>query len=452
MLSQISCQNRNFRAYSILLAKISSISNLLLDFDGVFDSGHSHSLKRLDPDILKAGSIPLIGNSKTQSTWLERLNHQLSIRSETGQLRTRSAFSMQSGVEFDSNGRRMVHFAANDYLGLAGHPSIASQVAEHMQKSGRVGSGASPLIVGRSLELESLEKPLAEFERTESSLVFSSGFAANVGAISGLVQAEDGIFSDSLNHASIIDGCRLSKGRRWIYEHQDLGHLEVLLKTHRSECRQAFIVTDTLFSMTGDLANLLELGQLAARYDGLLIVDEAHATGVYGRRGSGLCEELEMEDFVAVRIGTLSKAIGSVGGFVSGSNILIEWLVNFARSYIYSTALPPHDALAAELAIQRIMRMHDERAYLRRQSSELRTRLQSLGWRVPSGDSPIVPISMTDELHAVQTSRRLAEQGLFIPAIRPPTVPEGQSLLRISLSLAHRPEHFDRLVDAMATF
>ncbi len=391
-------------------------------------------------------------NDKTRRTveWQQHLAEQLEQRRHSGRLRTRRVFPQESGVEFQQNGQTMVHFASNDYLGLAGDATIAKLVADYLKRTERSGSGASPLVVGRGPELEMLEERIAQFEETEAAVVFSSGYAANVGTLGSLIQAGDGIFSDALNHASIIDGCRLSKGQRWVYAHNDLDQLDTLLRTHRSTCHRAYIVTDSIFSMTGDAAKLIELCQLAATHDALLIVDEAHATGVYGRRGSGLCEEMQVESQIAVRMGTLSKAIGSVGGFVSGPSVLIEWLVNFARSYIYSTAMPPHVAMSACFALERISKMENERQELRHRSQSLRSSLQQKGWSVPSGDSPILPIAMDDEQHALQTSQRLLEKGIYVPAIRPPTVPEGECLLRVSLSLAHRQEDMDRLVDAIS--
>jgi 8-amino-7-oxononanoate synthase len=294
-----------------------------------------------------------------------------------------------------------------------------------------------------------LEARLAEFEGTEAALLFSSGFAANLGAITALVGRGDAIFGDQLNHASIIDGCRLSRAEVHVYPHGDMGRLEQLLE-QAAGLRRRLIVTDSLFSMDGDLAPLGELAELAERYDCLLMVDEAHATGVFGRQGRGVAELLGVEDRVHVRLGTLSKALGCAGGFVSGSRGLIEWLLNRARSYVFSTAQPAAEAAAAIAALEVVEQEPQRRRQLLARSAQLRDALAGQGWDVGPSASQIIPLLVGQESRAVAISAALAERGLLVPAIRPSSVPAGQSRLRISLSYGHTPEMLATLEQALS--
>ena len=261
-------------------------------------------------------------------------------------------------VRLRIDGRELINFGSNDYLGLAADPRLAHAAAEAIEHEG-FGSGASPLITGHGAAHRRLEQRLAEFEGTEAALVFSSGFAANAGTIAALVGPGDVVYCDRKNHASLFDGCRLSRADVRVYPHADCARLASLL-AESQKYRRRLIVTDGLFSMDGDLAPLAELAELAARHDAMLLVDEAHATGVFGPNGRGVSEHLGVEDGVHVRVGTLSKALGSVGGFVAGSRSLIEWLVNRARPYVFSTAGPAATAAAALAALD-IVRNEPER-------------------------------------------------------------------------------------------
>ncbi len=289
---------------------------------------------------------------------------------------------------------------------------------------------------------------LAEFEGTEAALVFPSGFAANAGTIAALVDKHDAIYSDRKNHASLIDGCRLSGAEIHIYAHRDCRRLEFLLQAG-DRYRRRLIVTDSLFSMDGDLAPLDQLARLAERYDCMLLVDEAHATGVLGARGRGGCELLGVEHDVDVRIGTLSKALGSSGGFVVGSRMLIDWLLNRARPYVFSTALPPALAAAAAAALEIVTREPERRGQLLARAAELRARLRARGWRVGDSIGPILPLVIGDAQRTMQLSARLREQGFLVPGIRPPSVPKGESLLRMSLSYGHSREMIEQLLVAL---
>jgi 8-amino-7-oxononanoate synthase len=362
------------------------------------------------------------------------------------QLRERAG---QQGVEIELGGRRVINFGSNDYLGLAADPRLAQAAADVMRDEGW-GSGASPLIAGRSAAHVALERRLAEFEATEAALVFSSGFAANVGTIAALASRGDIIFSDAHNHASIIDGCRLSGARVQIYPHLQLDQLTSMLQ-QASQFRRRLIVTDTLFSMDGDFAPLRELAALAQRFDAMLMVDEAHATGVYGEHGRGWGEALDVEEDVHVRIGTLSKALGSMGGFVAGRKSLIDWLTNRARSYVFSTAPPAAWCAAAIAALDIVEHEPQRRTQLAANAIALRARLRHQGWNTGESESQIVPIYIGEAEPTMTLAARLLQRGVFVPGIRPPSVPEGQSLLRISLSSAHSSAMIDQLCDALGS-
>jgi 8-amino-7-oxononanoate synthase len=342
-----------------------------------------------------------------------------------------------TAAEIERDGRRYVNFSSNDYLGLAAK-ALSRAACEAIGERGW-GSGASPLVTGRGELHARLEEELAAFEGTEAALLFSTGYAANVGAVTALAGKEDVVYSDAKNHASIIDGCRLSGARVVIYPHADAAALATLLRENRSY-RRRLIVTDSLFSMDGDLAPLHALVELAEQFGAMLMADEAHATGVFGERGRGVCEHLGVEDGVHVRVGTLSKALGSLGGFVAGRRSLIEWLANRARSYVFSTA--PLEAMAAAgLAALRIVRdePHRRRDLLER-ATWLRDRLGRDGWNVGRSESQIIPLRIGEPLPAMELAAALRERGFLAPAIRPPSVPEGESLLRISLSYDHSAE------------
>jgi 8-amino-7-oxononanoate synthase len=376
------------------------------------------------------------------------------------------------------DGKQLVNFGCNDYLGLAADERVIAAAVDATKREGW-GSGASPLVSGRSEAHAALERRLAEFEGAEAALVFPSGFAANAGIIPALVEDEDAIFCDAKNHASLIDGCRLSKAARFVYPHGDCAALEKLL--HSAErFRRRLIVSDTLFSMDGDLVPLAELAELAHKYDAMLMVDEAHATGVFGANGRGVVEMLDAEqrgarseerragirsgataglsssvrsaglyERVHIRVGTLSKALGSGGGFVCGRQPLIDWLANRARSYVFSTAQPAATSAAAIAALDIVRAEPHRRGRLLASATELRFRLQNQGWDTGRSESQIIPIAVGDATLTMELAGRLKELGFFVPGIRPPSVSEGESLLRISLCFHHTPEMIDGLVGAL---
>lgn len=346
------------------------------------------------------------------------------------------------------DGRELLNFGSNDYLGLAGDRRLAAATAAALNEEG-FGSGASPLITGRSALHAHLEERLAEFEGTEAALLFNSGFAANMGTVAALAGPGDAVFADAKNHASLWDGCRLSRADVRVYPHADWQALDDLL-SKAARYRRRLIVTDSLFSMDGDLAPLAELAELARHYDAMLMIDEAHATGVFGTRGRGVAEHLGVEDGVDVRVGTLSKALGCAGGFVAGSRALVEWLVNRARSYVFSTAAPACIAAAAIAALDVVRDEPQRRAGLLAQADSLRRALAAQGWNVGRSASQIIPLNVGEPARAMAMTASLRECGLLVPAIRPPTVPEGESCLRISLTCNHTPEMIATLSAALS--
>ncbi len=344
------------------------------------------------------------------------------------------------------DGRELVNFGSNDYLGLAHDSRLAAAVIE-VARDGW-GAGASPLVTGRTAFHAQLERRLAEFEGTDAALLFGSGYAANVGTIGALAGRPDAVFSDAKNHASIIDGCRLSRSDVHIYPHRDHQALETMLRA-AGTYRRRLIVTESVFSMDGDLAPLIELASLAERHECMLLVDEAHATGVFGTLGRGLSEQLGVEDRVDVRVGTLSKALGSSGGFVCGKQTPIDWLANRARTYVFSTALPPAICAAGIVALDVIRDEPNRRTDLLERSAMLHGRLRETGWLTNSNASQIIPLVVGEAADALKLSEQLQALGVLVPAIRPPSVPQGQSLLRISLSWTHTEPMIEQLLAAL---
>lgn len=355
-------------------------------------------------------------------------------------------------AEIEVDGQRLVNFTSNDYLALAADERLVAAAGQACREAG-VGRGASPLVSGRAHVHETLQRRLAAFEHAEAALLFPSGYAANTGAIAALVDRGDAVYADAKNHASLIDGCRLSRADKHVYRHGDVDHLRQLLEDG-GQFRRRLIVTDTLFSMDGDLAPLPELADLADQYDAMLMVDEAHATGVFGQTGRGAVEFFttdanRLDDRVDVRVGTMSKALGAAGGFVCGSDSLVQWLANRARSFVFSTAHPAATSAAAVAAVAAIEADPSRGAQLLRVAAGLREQLVRQGWDVGRSASQIVPIYVGDAARAVRLSARLREHGFWVPAIRPPSVPPGESLLRISLSVGHTPTMLQGLLEAL---
>jgi 8-amino-7-oxononanoate synthase len=341
-----------------------------------------------------------------------------------------------------------IPLSSNDYLGLARDPRLAAETIRAIERSGRVGSTGSRLLAGNSEDWEQAEKEFAAFAGTEAALYFSSGYAANTGLLAALVRPGDLVFSDSLNHASLIDGMRLSGARKVIYPHADLARLEEALARHRDEPGAKLIVTESLFSMEGDLAPLAKLLALAREYGAELIVDEAHAVGVFGPEGRGPVYEASIANELLAVVHTCGKALASAGAFVCSGAALKNYLVNRARTFIFSTAAPPYLAHQIRAAVGLARAMDAEREHLQAVAAMLRDGLRAEGFDVRSGASQIVPVVAGASETALAWAESLRDDGFAVRAIRTPTVPEGTARLRLSLTAALGQEEIDRLLRA----
>ncbi len=333
------------------------------------------------------------------------------------------------------DGRDFILLSSNNYLGLSNNPLIKKKSAEALKKYG-TGACASRLISGNIEPYISLEKTIAQFKGTEKALVFSSGYAANVGAISALAGTDDTIYSDSLNHASIVDGCRLSGADIKVYNHGSAPDLERIIKRSGKRGKK-IIITDSIFSMDGDIAPLDEIRTIADKYGCLLFVDDAHATGTMGKTGRGSAEYFHINGKIDIYMGTLSKAVGSVGGFIAGRKILIDYLINKSRSFIYSTGLPPASLAASDAALKLIAKDTSYLEKLKRNIQTLSDGLSALGYDTMGSKSQIIPLLTETEERAIRAFKYLYKNNIFVPAIRPPTVPKGKSRLRITPMASH---------------
>ncbi len=348
-------------------------------------------------------------------------------------------------------GRRLINFSSNNYLGLAHHPVLINAAIEATRNYG-TGSGASRLITGSMRVHEELEEAIATFKGAEKALLFNSGYHANIGVISSLMRDGGVIFSDSLNHASLIDGCRLSKAQVQVYRHNDRTHLQALLEEASQNNSRKLIITDTIFSMDGDLCLLPDIMNLAEKYKAFVLVDEAHATGVLGRRGRGAVEHFGVQSShpYLIQMGTLGKALGSFGAYVVGSRDLIDWLINTARSFVYTTALPPGVAAASQAAIQLVSNDLSFKEKLWENVAYFNKKLRAITQfsDIPSV-SPIFPIILGSAEKTMEASLSLFDKGIWIQGIRPPTVPEGTARLRLTLMSTHTRDQLDRCLEAL---
>jgi 8-amino-7-oxononanoate synthase len=351
------------------------------------------------------------------------------------------------------HGERVADFASNDYLGLASDHRVARAASAVLQSEG-TGAGAARLISGHHPVHEALERALASFKGVERTLLFPAGYMANLGTIPALVGRGDVIYSDALNHASLIDGCRLSRATTRVFPHCDLAALRLMLQQDEGQFRRALIVVEGMFSMDGDIFPLDGLVDLAAQYGAWTYVDEAHATGVLGPTGAGAAEQFGVADRIDVVVGTLGKAFGTMGAYVAGSLELVEYLTSTARSFIFTTGTPPAMAAAALEAL-RIAEVEPwRRQHAKDRARQLRQRLRAAGRAAPGpDDSHIVPVVVGDAMRTMALVADLRRRGFLVGGVRPPTVPPGTSRLRISLSAAHAPDLVDmlaaHLIDAM---
>jgi 8-amino-7-oxononanoate synthase len=351
-----------------------------------------------------------------------------------GLYRRLRAVSGPQGPRVLLDGKPVLLLCSNNYLGFADHPRVREAAAEAAMRYG-AGAGASRLVSGNMTIHRRLEEQLAAFKHAEACLLFGSGYLANAGVVSALAREGDVVFSDELNHASIIDGCRLSKAETFVYDHCDTEHLEWGLR--QAEGRGSLIVTDGVFSMDGDVAPLERIVELGQRYDARVMVDEAHGTGAIGPEGRGSVAAAGLEDEVDVIVGTLGKALGSYGAYVCCDKSMAKYLINTARTLIFSTALPP-PAVAAAIAALALLREQPRRVEkLQRNAEVLRDALAAEGLPVGGSSTQIVPLVVGDATAAVRASERALERGVFAQAIRPPTVPAGTSRLRLALMASH---------------
>ena len=367
---------------------------------------------------------------------LSRCEERLTTLKSQDRLRVPRTVDLLPGGRCRIDGSEVVNFGGNDYLGLAQELGQSERLTEVLKS--QIGATASSVVAGRSRHHAELERDLARFEDTEAAILFPSGFAANLGVLTSLVEPEDAVFCDRENHASIIDAARNSDGQLLVYRRDNLERLRETLQRRRAGFQNVFLVTDGVFSMDGEVAPLDSLCDIAEEFDAVVIVDEAHGTGVLGASGRGACDFFAVEDRVFLRIGTMSKAMGGLGGFAVSHQSTIELLRNTARTQFYSTALPPV-ICEAMLESLRIIRAQPERRERLAELTEEARRLvaDSGGCVIGDGVGPIIPIAAVDEKHVVSTSKRLLASGFFVPAIRPPTVPRGTSRLRMSLNTQH---------------
>ncbi|MGW8227658.1 MAG: 8-amino-7-oxononanoate synthase [Gammaproteobacteria bacterium] len=376
-----------------------------------------------------------------------KLKAQLAEREQAGLYRRRQVIESPQGMEVELDGRRYLNFSSNDYLGLASHPQVIAVMAEGARQWG-VGSGAAHLVSGHSLPHHALEEELAEFTSRPRALLFSTGYMANLGVVSALLGRSDTVFEDRLNHASLIDAGILSRAKFIRYPHANVADLLARLTTHQSGAR--LVVTDGVFSMDGDLAPLPALVQACQQTNAWLMVDDAHGLGTIGEQGRGSLEYFKLDSAaVPILVGTLGKAFGTFGAFVAGSDALIESLIQLARSYVYTTALPPAVAEATRASLRLVQAESWRREKLQALVQRFRRGASELGLPLLDSFTPIQPLVLGDAGRALSVSQCLRQEGFLISAIRPPTVPEGTARLRITFSALHEEQHVDRLLAAL---
>lgn len=373
------------------------------------------------------------------------LEPALAERRRQQRYRQRRTVDSPSGPTVTVDGRSCRNFCSNDYLGLANHPDVVAALRDGAEQYG-AGSGASHLVCGHQRPHHELEEALADFTGRERALLFSTGYMANLGAVSALVGRGDTVLEDRLNHASLLDAGLLSGARFRRYAHADAGDLANKLADGRG---RQLVVTDGVFSMDGDAAPLAELADTCEQQGAGLMVDDAHGLGVLGETGGGLVETTGLGERVPVLVGTLGKAFGTGGAFVAGDEALIETLIQFARTYIYTTALPPAVAAATLRSLELARTDNWRREHLQTLIKRFRTGAAERGYPLMSSATPIQPLQVGDDETALHISERLREQGFLVTAIRPPTVPEGTARLRMTLSAAHEEADVDALLEAL---
>jgi len=360
--------------------------------------------------------------------------------------RLRIIASSQEATVVISN-KKYLSFSSNNYLGLATHPKLKEAAIEAIKRFG-CGAASSRLISGTMELHDQLEKRIALFEGKEAAILFPTGYTANVGTITALVDENDVIVMDRLNHASIIDAARLSKAKLQVYPHCDAAKLEAVLKKCK-KYRRKLVITDTVFSMDGDVAPLPRIVDVVKKHDAILMVDEAHATGILGENGRGASEYFRVDDHIHVKMGTLSKAVGSLGGFVVGSSDLVDFLRNRARSFIYTTALPPAVCAASIAALDIIEDEPEIRETYWENVAYIRDGLKSMGFDTMQSETQIIPVLIGDERKTMEISKFLYENKILVPGIRFPTVPKNKARLRLTIMATHTKEDLIKLMTAL---
>lgn len=344
------------------------------------------------------------------------------------------------------NGKKVINLSSNNYLGFANHPRMKKAAIEAVEKYG-VGSGAVRTIVGNMDIHEELEKKLAVFKREEAVMVFQSGFNCNAGAIQAITNKGDLILSDELNHASIIDGVKLSKADKAVFKHSDMADLERILKEKREQYANVLIITDGVFSMDGDIALLPEIVELAEKYEAMTYVDDAHGSGVLGESGRGTVDHFGLHGRVDFSIGTLSKAIGVIGGYVAGKQVMKDWLLHRGRPLLFSTSLPPAAVGPIMEAVDMLMETTEYTDRLWDNARYFKEKLGKLGYNTGKSETPITPVIIGEEAKSLEFSKKLLENGVFVSAIVFPTVPKGTGRVRCMVTAGHTKEQLDRAVD-----
>ena len=375
------------------------------------------------------------------------LKEKIQELKDEGVYRKLPVMGSASDAEVELNGRKVINLSSNNYLGFANNPRMKKAAIEAVEKYG-VGSGAVRTIIGNMDIHEKLEETLAKFKREEAAFIYQSGFNCNAGTIQAITEAGDLIISDELNHASIIDGARLSKAAKTIYKHSDMESLEAVLKGNKDKYRNMLIITDGVFSMDGDIAKLPEIVELAEKYGAMTYVDDAHGSGVLGESGRGTVDHFGLHGRVDFTIGTLSKAIGVIGGYVAGSKTMYEWLSHRARPVLFSTSLPPAAVGAITEALNMLMESTEYTDKLWDNAAYFKEKMGSLGFDTGHSETPITPVIIGDEAKTMEFSKRLLEKGVFVSGIVFPTVPKGTGRLRCMVTAAHTRDQLDQAVQA----
>jgi len=378
---------------------------------------------------------------------LKFLQEKIQELKDDGVYRKLPVLESPSGAEVILNGKKAINLSSNNYLGFANHPRLKKAAIKAIEEYG-VGSGAVRTIIGNMKLHEDLETVLAKFKREEAAFVYQSGFNCNAGTIQAITEAGDIIISDELNHASIIDGSRLSKAAKGIYKHSDMDSLEAILKESRTKYRNILVITDGVFSMDGDIAKLPEIVELAEKYQAMTYVDDAHGSGVLGESGRGTVDHFGLHGRIDFTIGTLSKAIGVIGGYVAGSETMYQWLNHRARPVLFSTSLPPAAVGAIIEALNMLMESTEYTDRLWENAKYFKSKMETLGFNIGNSQTPITPVIIGDEARTMEFSKKLLEKGVFVSGIVFPTVPKGTGRLRCMVTAGHTKAQLDEAVEA----